>query len=62
MLREGRTLRELLAVAARVYGPPPRVYERQDGMIAVLGALKGRPWGDLSRADEIRAAAREVLS
>ncbi len=61
MLREGRTLRELLTIAERVYGTPGNVMERQAGMLACLGALRGRPWGDTGRAEEIRRIATETL-
>jgi hypothetical protein len=63
VLKEGRTLREFLAVAEKVYGPAPRIYERQDGMLATLGALRGRPWGEQNpeTVARIRAAAQEVI-
>lgn len=63
MLKEGRTVAELLAVAAKAYGSAPRIYERQDRMLATLGALRGRPWGE-QRPEvvaRIRAAAQEVI-
>lgn len=62
MLKDGRCTRELDEIALRVYGPPERIYDRQFNRLLVLGALKGRPWGDTARLEEIREAARGVLT
>lgn len=63
MLKEGRTLRELLAIAARVYGPFANIYERQAAMLATLGALKKRTWGeqDPAKVEAIRSATMDVI-
>lgn len=63
MLREGRTLRELCEIADRVYGPKASFLERQPQMLATLGALKKRPWGeqDPDKVAAIWAACKEVI-
>ena len=68
MLREGRTLRELQAIADRVYGVPSgtsgAIYVRQHARLLTLGTLKRRPWGekDPAKVEEIWRVTREVLT
>ena len=61
MLREGRTLREIVAVAERVYGPPANVNAKSANVLAVLGTIRHRPWGDEKRAEEILRVTAEVI-
>lgn len=61
MLGRGLPLGTVLAVRDRLYGRSDDRYQRQADYLATLGALLGRPWGDLSRSDEARAIALEVM-
>ena len=61
MLREGRSLSELVTIAERVYGPPANVNAKSANVLAVLGTIRRRPWGDEKRAEEILRVTAEVI-
>lgn len=63
VLREGRTLAEVLEVAARVYGRPATINEKNAGYLQTLVVLRNvpGPWLTEPKAAEIRRAAVEVV-
>ena len=63
MLREGRTLSEVLEVSRRVFGPADTILVKSNNFVQVLCVLRSvpGPWLSEPRALEIRRVANEVV-
>ena len=63
MLAPGRTLSELLRIAALVYGEPASTLEKANGCVQTLAILKRcpGPWLAEPIAERVRAAAVRVV-